>query len=453
MKVIADLHIHSKYSRATSTQLTPANLAKYARIKGLNLLGTGDFTYPAYLEELKLEMTEDGTGILKDREGFGFILSGEVSSIYSQGGKVRRVHNIILAKSFEVAEQINEALTRRKVNLNSDGRPICGIPCPELVELILGVDREAEVIPAHAWTPWFSVFGSESGFDSIRDCYKDQARNIHALETGLSSDPAMNWRLSSLDRFSLVSNSDSHSFWPWRIGREANVFELKDLTYGDLLSAIREKDPKRFLYTIEVDPSYGKYHFDGHRACSVSLSPDEARKLGNWCPVCKRQLTIGVLHRVEELADRPEGYVPKGAIPFKSLIPLTEIISAQMGIDQLYSKKIWAVYNQLIKAFGSEFTVLLDAELAELKKALPAEHRLAEAIVNVRQGKVEIRPGYDGVYGYPVFKGASLEKLEKKASKSADSEKKARPRGRLKSKRSDSPTSEIPSGQKSLTQF
>ncbi len=412
MKVIADLHLHSRYSRATSTQLTIPNLTKYARIKGLGLLGTGDCLHPIWLQELKSQLTEDGTGILKDKDGFGFVLSGEISSIYSQGGKVRRVHNIILLKNFEIARQVNETLTKRGVNLKSDGRPICGIPCPELVELIMGVDKESEVIPAHAWTPWFSVFGSESGFDRIEDCYKDQTKNIHALETGLSSDPAMNWRLSSLDKYALLSNSDSHSFWPWRIGREANVFELKSLIYRDLLSAIREKDPKRFLYTTEVEPAYGKYHFDGHRLCNISLSPEEARKLGNRCPVCKKPLTIGVLHRVEELADRPVGYVPKGAIPFKSLIPLTEIISARTGIGQLYSKKIWAVYSQLIEKFGSEFAVLLDSEEKELEKVV--DGKLAEAIVKVRQGNVEIKPGYDGVYGYPIFEGANKEKVEKR---------------------------------------
>jgi uncharacterized protein (TIGR00375 family) len=443
MNVIADLHMHGRFSRATSTQLTIPNLTKYARIKGLNLLGTGDFTHPVWLQELKDNLKDDGTGILRDNDGFPFMLSGEISSIYSQEGKVRRVHNIILTRSFEVAEQINETLTKRKVNLKSDGRPICGIPCPDLVELIKGVDKESEVIPAHAWTPWFSVFGSESGFDTMEDCFKDQTKNIHALETGLSSDPAMNWRLSSLDKFALVSNSDSHSFWPWRIGREANVFDLKSLTYMDLLSAIRENDPKKFLYTIEVDPSYGKYHYDGHRLCNISLSPEEAKELGNWCPVCKRRLTIGVLHRIEELADRPAGYVPKGAIPFKSLMPLTEIISARMGIEQLYSKKIWAVYNSLVQRFGSEFAVLLDAEEQELEKVV--DEKLARAIVDVRKGKVEIRPGYDGVYGYPVFEGADKEKLKDKTERKAAKE--SRP---VKKKKS---AGIISKSQKSLKEF
>ena len=448
MKIAADLHMHGRFSRATSTQLTIPNLTKYARVKGLSLMGTGDFTHPLWLEELKGQLSEDGSGILKDKEGFAFILSGEISSIYSQGGKVRRVHNIVLTRSFEMADQINEALTKRKVNLKSDGRPICGIPCPELVEIILGVDKEAEVIPAHIWTPWFSVFGSESGFDRMEDCYQDQTKNIHALETGLSSDPAMNWRMSSLDKYALLSNSDSHSFWPWRIGREANVFDLKSLTYKDLLSAVREKDPKRFLHTVEVDPSYGKYHFDGHRACSVCLEPKESQKLGNSCPVCKRPLTIGVLHRVEQLADRPEGYVPKHAIPFKSLIPLTEIIGGQLGIDQLYSKRIWAVYNDLIKAFESEFAVLLDAGLPELEKVV--DHKLAKAIIGVREGKVEIKPGYDGIYGYPVFEGADKaslkERMEKKAAKEALTQKNAG------AKRPGRPK-KVPAGQKSLGDF
>ncbi|MEM7815564.1 MAG: endonuclease Q family protein [Candidatus Aenigmatarchaeota archaeon] len=436
MKVFADLHLHSKYSRATSTQLNIPNLVKYARIKGLNLLGTGDFTHPLWLNELKENLKEDGTGVLRDKDGFGFILSGEISSIYSQGGKVRRVHNVILAKSFEIVEQINEMLVRKKVNLEADGRPVCGIPCPELVELILEIDKGCEIIPAHAWTPWFSVFGSESGFDSIEECFKDQAKKIHALETGLSSDPAMNWRLSSLDRFALVSNSDSHSYWPWRIGREANVFELKEITYDGIVSAIREKDPKRFLYTIEVDPSYGKYHFDGHRTCNVCLNPKEALRFGNWCPVCKRQLTIGVLHRVEQLADRPEGYVPKGAIPFKSLIPLTEIIGGVLGIEQLYSKRIWEIYNKLIERFGSEFFVLLEAEKSEMRKVV--DEKIAKAIIDVREGKVEIRPGYDGVYGYPVFEG--VERVRKRVNGS----KSKKPKGKNKSEKG---------GQKSLMEF
>jgi len=401
MKVISDFHIHSRYSRATSKQLDVPNLVKYAKIKGIGLLGTGDFTHGLWLKELKEQLKEDGSGFMHDSSGFPFMLSAEISSIYKDGGKVRRVHNVVLAPSFGTAEQINEALERRGVNLKSDGRPICGISCPELVEIIKSVDRRAEIIPAHIWTPWFSLFGSMSGFDSIEECFKDQTKHIFALETGLSSDPAMNWRLSQLDKYALVSNSDSHSFWPWRIGREANVFEMDRLTYDDFIKVMKEKDQKRFLHTIEVDPSYGKYHYDGHRACDVCMEPKESISNRKLCPKCGRQLTIGVLHRVEELADRPEGSRPANAIPFKSLMPLSEIISSVLGVNQLYSKKVWEQHTRLINAFGTEFKVLLDIPEETLAKTV--SERLAEAITGVREGRIRIRPGYDGVYGYPVF--------------------------------------------------
>jgi uncharacterized protein (TIGR00375 family) len=450
MKIIADLHIHGRFSRATSTQLTIPNLVKYARIKGIGLLGTGDCLHPIWLSELKSQLTEDGTGILKDKDGFGFVLSAEISSIYSQGGKARRVHNIILLKNFEVADQVIEALEKRKVNLKSDGRPICGIPCPELVELIMGVDREAEVIPAHVWTPWFSVFGSESGFDTIEECFKDQAKNIHALETGLSSDPAMNWRLSSLDKYALLSFSDSHSFWPWRIGREATAFDV-NMDYNRIINAIRTKSG--LVKTVEFFPEEGKYHYDGHRACKISLSPEESRRLGNVCPVCRRPLTIGVLNRVEQLADRPEGFVPRGAIPFKSLIPLTEIISSRIGVEQLYSKRIWTVYNQLIQRFGSEFAVLLDAGEQEMAKAVGSE--MAKAIVDVREGKVEIRPGYDGVYGYPVFGNQDKDRLRERVERKAEKEGAAKAGRKSSQKKSGSsmPEGHISTIQRSLAEF
>jgi uncharacterized protein (TIGR00375 family) len=250
-----------------------------------------------------------------------------------------------------------------------------------------------------------------SGFDSVEECFKDQAKHIHALETGLSSDPSMNWRLSQLDKYALVSNSDSHSFWPWRIGREANVFEMDEPSYREFTGIMHEKDPKRFLYTIEVDPSYGKYHFDGHRSCDVSMNPSESLKNNNRCPVCGRQLTIGVMHRVEELADRPEGFTPENAIPFKSLIPLSEIISSVMGINQLYSKKVWEQHSRLVGACGSEFGALLDATREKLSAA--TNERMADAIIGVREGRIEIRPGYDGVYGYPVFGGEGGDKIRR----------------------------------------
>jgi len=403
MKIISDLQIHSRFSRATSRNINLENLEKYARLKGLNLLGTGDITHPEWLKELKDELTEDGSGILKSKSGFNFVLQGEVSNIYTQDGKGRRIHNLILAKNFEIAEQIQEAL-KKKGRIDYDGRPIFGFSCPELVEMMKAIDEKIEIIPAHAYTPWFSLFGSMSGFDSVKECFKDQTKHIYAIETGLSSDPAMNWRLSQLDKYTLVSNSDAHSFWPWRIGREANVFDI-DLNYDNLINAIRTG--KGLSYTIETPPSYGKYHVDGHRACNVSMEPKESRIIKKICPKCKKPMTIGVLYRVEELADRDEGFVPKNAIPFKSLIPLSEIL-AHFLKTSVATKKIWKEYHNIMKNFKSEFDVLIDAKKESLDKV--TDEKIADAIIKVREGKVKIKPGYDGVYGQLMFD----EKIEEK---------------------------------------
>ena len=394
MKVIADLHIHSRFSRATSREINVKNLVKYARVKGVNLLGTGDFTHPSWLKELKNELKEDGNGILRAPDGFPFVLTTEISSIYKQGGDVKRIHLVILASDFETVEQINDTLKRNRTNLEADGRPICNIPSPEFVEMITEINPKNEVIPAHIWTPWFSLFGSKSGFDSVDECFQDQTKHIHALETGLSSDPPMNWRLSSLDRFALVSFSDSHSFWPWRIGREATIFEFDELTYENLLNAIRTKNG--LVETIEVDPSYGKYHYDGHRECGISLKPKEAEKHHNICPVCRKPLTIGVLHRVEELADREEGFVPENAKPFRRLIPLSEIISFVLK-SNVASQKVWKDYKKLVNAFGSELDVLLTAEKERMENLV--DKKIVDLIIKNREGEVKIKPGYDGVYG------------------------------------------------------
>lgn len=399
MNIIADLHIHSRFSRACSKQITIPNLEKYARIKGINLLGTGDFTHPEWLRELKNNLTQGDDGILRTSSGFPFLLSTEIANIYTQDGKGRRVHNVILAPSLEVVEQITEELKKRG-RVDYDGRPIFGFSCIELVEMMMGISRDIEVIPAHIWTPWFSVFGSKSGFDSLKDCFQDRVKYIHALETGLSSDPEMNWRLSQLDSYQLVSFSDSHSFWPWRIGREATVFDT-ELSYGNILNAIRTGEG--LVETIEVDPSYGKYHYDGHRNCNVCMRPSEALENRNVCPVCGRELTIGVLHRVEELADREDGFKPKGAKPFRSLIPLSEIISQVLGIGQLYSKKIWGIHSELVDSFSSELEVLLNAPLERMKTLVP--EKVAQGIIGIRNGRIRIEPGYDGVYGHPVFNG------------------------------------------------
>jgi uncharacterized protein (TIGR00375 family) len=261
------------------------------------------------------------------------------------------------------------------------------------------------VFPAHAWTPWFSIFGAFSGFNTVEECYGDMTKHIHALETGLSSDPPMNWRLSSLDRFTLVSNSDCHSFWPWRIGREANVFDLPDFTYQQVTDAICTGDPARFKFTIETDPAYGKYHWTGHRNCNVSLSPKEAQKFGNICPVCRRKLTLGVEQRVEELADRPEGYAPTEKPGFRRLLPLSEVIAAVLGVDQPSTQAVWKIYNALITRFGDEYTVLLDASEEALKTTV--DGAVASAIVGVRMGSVKVVPGFDGVYGKLVLEEAA----------------------------------------------
>jgi len=395
-------------------------ITRFARIKGLNLVGTGDFTHPKWLEELKTELVADSaTNLYKPaREPASpvhYMITGEVSTVFSFENIIRKIHHIILTPNFEVAAQINERLARYG-NLSSDGRPQLDTTAPQLVEEIMQISNQNVVIPAHAWTPWFSLFGAFSGFDRIEDCYQDTAKHIPALETGLSSDPPMNWRLSALDKFALVSNSDSHSHWPWRIGREANVFELERLTYGEVVDSIRLKDPKRFKFTIETDPAYGKYHWTGHRNCKVSLSPQEAIKLGNHCPVCRRRLTKGVEQRVEELADRPVGFKPENATGYMHLLPLSEIIATVLGVAYPSVQKVWEIYNALIARFGDEYTVLIDASEEEMSKI--AESRIAEAVVRVREEKVKVIPGYDGVYGQLViFEGIEEIKPKKEPIK------------------------------------
>lgn len=406
MKTIVDLHIHSPYARACSKGISLENLEKFAKIKGVGLLGTGDFCHPKWIIELKTKLTEDGSGILLTKTGFPFLLQFEIALIYSDGGKGRRVHNLVLAPSFEVVDQITEALLK-KGRVDYDGRPMFGIPCPDFVEMMKSISEDIEIIPAHAWTPWFSVFGSKSGFNSLEECFHDQAKKIHAIETGLSSDPSMNWRLSQLDKIQLVSFSDIHSYWPWRLGREATVLDAKKLDYKNILNAIRTGEG--LAETIETDPSYGKYHFDGHRFCGVFFDPKESKKINEMCPKCKRKLTIGVLSRVEELADRPDGFVPKGKPPFRSAIPLSEIICFSLGSDNPAARPVWEIYNRLIERFGSEFNVVFDASLEEISKII--DPKIAKNIINIREGKVKLLPGFDGVYGVPVFNPEDEQKM------------------------------------------
>jgi len=406
LRVFLDGHIHSRYSRATSQDMTVTSIARYAQIKGLKVVGTGDSTHPLWYNELKALLEEspwDGLYTLKEAENpqVYFMVSCEVHTLFSFEGKQKKIHHVIWMPSLEVAEQLNEEL-RKYGSLEADGRPTLELTPPELVELTLQVSEENVVFPAHAWTPWFSLFGTFSGFDRLEDCYQDKTSKIFALETGLSSDPPMNWRIKELDRLALVSNSDSHSYWPWRLGREANVLELKNLGFRNIVEAIKSKDPRRFLFTVETNPAYGKYHWTGHRACGVSLPAQEAEKMESLCPVCGRKMTKGVEQRVEELADRPAGFKPEKTPAYVHLLPLSEVIATALGADSLSSQRVWLRYNALVRRFGNEYTVLLDASYGELCEVV--ERPVAELIVRVREGRVTVKPGYDGVYGKLIVK-------------------------------------------------
>ncbi|MDD5116892.1 MAG: endonuclease Q family protein [Candidatus Omnitrophica bacterium] len=391
MEFIADFHIHSKYSRATSRDMDIKHLSEWAQLKGITLMGTGDFTHHLWLEELKHNLEDCGNGLFK-HAGIYFILTAEVSSIYSKGGRTYRIHNLIFSPSFKSVDKINERLSRIG-NLASDGRPILGLDAAELARIVFDIDENCMIIPGHIWTPWFSLFGSMSGFDKIQDCFEEQTPKIFALETGLSSDPVMNWRLSALDKYTLISNSDSHS--PQKIGREANVFDC-DLDYKTIREVLKTKDKKRFLYTIEFFPEEGKYHFDGHRLCGVRLSPQETKQNNGRCPKCGKPVTVGVANRVEKLADRPEGFKPENAIPFKNLISFDEIIAEAKGVGKA-SVNVTRDYHSYLAKFGTEFEVLLRASKEDLLKNLPK--KVAEGVLRVRQGKVDIKAGFDGEYG------------------------------------------------------
>ena len=399
---IGDLHIHSRYSRATSKDCTPEHLDLWARKKGIHILGTGDFTHPAWREELKekLEPAEDGLYVLKKEYRIGgagdsgiqprFVVTGEISSIYKKGDRVRKVHSLLILPGLEAAESLARRLELIG-NIHSDGRPILGIPCRDLLEIMLETAPEAVYVPAHIWTPHFSLFGAFSGFDAIEECFEDLTPHIRALETGLSSDPPMNWRVAALDRFHLISNSDAHS--PGKLGREANLFDI-ELSYPNLAGAIQEG--KGLAGTIEFFPEEGKYHFDGHRKCGLCISPRETAGYGNKCPVCGKKITIGVLNRIEQLADREEGFVLPTGRPFESLVPLPEVIGASMGISAA-GKKAAETYERMTGALGPEFAILREVPVEDIRKA--AGPLVAEGIRRLREGKVERTPGFDGEYG------------------------------------------------------
>lgn len=404
MKIIADLHLHSKYSRATSKNSDLENLVKWAKVKGIQLLSTADFTHPIWLAELKSKLAEVFPGIYKltnspelraqgpEQNEVFFILGTELSSIYSQGGKLHRIHNLVFAPSCEVVLKINQEL-KRYGNLSSDGRPIFGLSVPSLCKILFNISEKIFIVPAHIWTPWFSLYGSNSGFDSIEECFGPYSSYIKAIETGLSSDPAMNWRIAELDNRAIISGSDAHS--PQKIGREACVFNLEELNYESVIKTISGRNPSGLSFTIEFFPEEGKYHFTGHRNCQITYSPHETKEKGETCPICGKKLTLGVMHRVEELASREESYQPEDRPSYKSLIPLEEIIAKALGL-QVGSSKVKDEYFKFIFKFQNEFRILLDEPIANLATLNP---KVAEGIQRVREGKVNISPGYDGVYG------------------------------------------------------
>lgn len=403
MKSIADLHIHSRFSRATSKEGDPEHLDLWARKKGISIVGTGDFTHPAWRKELaeKLIPAEDGLYTLKEEnlldetKSLGgtaprFVVSGEISSIYKKNGKTRKVHNVILLPGLEDAERLSGKLETIG-NIHSDGRPILGLDSRDLLEIMLEVCPEGILIPAHIWTPHFSLFGAFSGFDTIEECFEDLTPHIRALETGLSSDPPMNWRLSALDRFQLISNSDAHS--PAKLGREANLLDI-ELSYQGLAGAIQEGEGLEG--TIEFFPEEGKYHYDGHRKCHICLSPKEAEAYGGKCPVCGKKITIGVDHRILQLSDREEGYRKPNAKPFESMVPLPEVIAASTGYSGA-SKKVQAQYEEMLQKLGPEFEILREIPVEDIRRE--SGYLVAEGIRRLREGKVERRPGFDGEYG------------------------------------------------------
>ena len=408
MQYIADIHLHSRFARATSKTLNPENLYRWSLIKGLTVVGTGDFTHPVWFDELRdqLEPAEEGLYQLRSdlrrgvdaelpqacRGHMRFVLSVEISLIYKKNDKTRKIHHVVTMPSFDAAARLNARLGAIG-NLKSDGRPILGLDSRDLVEICLEACDEVLFIPAHIWTPHFAVLGASSGFDTLEECFEDMLPHIFAVETGLSSDPPMNWRLSMLDKYAIVSNSDAHS--PQKLAREATCFNT-DLSFRGMYDALKDRDPTRFTGTLEFYPEEGKYHFDGHRKCDICWKPAQTLDADEICPVCGRKLTVGVLHRVEKLADRAEGDRPDIAMPFENLIPLPEIIGSVLQVGPT-SKRVQTVYEQMLATHGAELKIL--RELPIEKIAQTGDPLIAEGIRRMREGEVHIAPGYDGVYG------------------------------------------------------
>ena len=398
---ILDLHIHSRYSRACSKDLVLPNIAKTCEIRGIQIAVTGDFTHPKWFEHMTEWLVPENEGMYKLRDGSSptrFMIGTEVASIKKHGAATRRVHHLLFAPTLEVAAKFNKELEDRGFNIRADGRPILGLTSKQILELMLEADPRMVMIPAHAWTPWFGIFGSRGGYNTMEECFEELTPHIFAIETGLSSDPLMNWRWSALDTITLISNSDAHS--PQKLGREANVMQFsneRDITYDEIMRILREGDKEKFLYTIEFYPEEGKYHLDGHRLCKFFCEPEETKRRGGMCPKCKKPLVVGVMHRVNDLADRSRDAARHGRkIPYKSLVPLPEILSDTLGCG-VQSKRVKEAYDALIKNVGNEFFILLHADCAAIARA--SSPQIAEAVKRVRAGNIVIEPGYDGVFG------------------------------------------------------
>jgi DNA helicase-2/ATP-dependent DNA helicase PcrA len=401
MRRITDWHVHSRFSRACSKNLTLENNALWCEKKGVNVLGTADFTHPEWFSEIESKLVEEEPGLYKLADGrfpsMRYMLTTEVSQIYKKHDKTRRIHNLILAPSIETVRKTNQWLSDHGFNLKADGRPILGLDSEELYKRLKDIDERTVLIPAHAWTPWFSVFGSKSGFDSLEECFGSMTKQIFAIETGLSSDALMNRSCSMLDNVAIISNSDAHS--PEKFGREANVFDIDqaEFSFDGFMNVLRTRDQKKFLYTIEFYPEEGKYHFDGHADCDVSLDPGQTKHLGGLCPKCKRPLTIGVMSRVADLHDREVASVPSNHVAQKSIVPLPEILAEVYDVSSSTSKKVLATYDKMITQLGNEFHILLDASIGDIKTSFGDD--IAEAVRRVRTGEMSIIPGYDGIYG------------------------------------------------------
>lgn len=408
MRIVADLHVHSKYARATSPRCDIKGLTEGAKIKGIDVIATGDFTHPAYFTEIKSHLRNEEGGLFPYGE-VKFILSTEMSLIYSDKGRTYKMHHVVLSPSMEIAEQINDVM-KKHGNLTEDGRPTLGISSAEFAEKLFGLSDDIVIIPAHVWTPWFSIFGSKSGVNSVEEAFEDKADKIFALETGLSSDPQMNWMLSSLDKYTLVSNSDSHSLE--KLGREANVFELEEVSYSSIINALKTR--KGFVKTYEFYPEEGKYHYDGHRKCGIRWSPEESSSHNNLCPVCRRKVTVGVLHRVDELADRKPGTRPENPVPFQHIVPLPTLISKVIKKGER-TGAVMAEYNKLIDYFGSEFSVF---EASNEQVKLSTNPEIAAAIEKVKNGDVAWLPGYDGVFGELILESKTKKGAKERRQKS-----------------------------------